>query len=279
MRVRRALLPLLVVTLLLPAAPAAAGGWDGLSFPRHHYLVGHVASVRSQFFAGALEGVGPLDGGPYYAYLLTKSRGSLFGMIDAPEIPAGAIRLGTLSILGPIIADDGYPYGVASLSFTVPDVPSGSYPIGFCDDPCMHSAVGWLAWGQITIVHTPYEGRLLRRSGRDELRMSRLKNEVRRADRAADDARAELSDTKSKLRTLARESSEATTPIELRAVGPIVQTTRTREPSVTWWIALLALLSGLGAGLIVGRRRSERVVVPDIVPDDLEEREAIPLSR
>jgi hypothetical protein len=274
MRVRRLLPIAFPALLLLPPASAGAGGWDSLDFPERQYLVGEVASVRSQFFAGALEGSGPLDGRTYHAYLLPRSRDELFGMIDAPTIPPGAIRLGALDVSGPVVAADGYPYAVAALSFTVPDVPSGTYAIGFCDDPCTYSTIGWLAWGRIRIVHTRYEGVLLRRLDRDLMQDYRLRTVARRAERASEEAAGELDRVRAELLALRQGTVEATTPMELRVTTSATPNATPSESSVTWWIALLGCLLGLAAGVAIGRRRlSPRVVVPDTVPDDLDERE------
>jgi hypothetical protein len=272
MRIRR-LLPIAFLALLLPAAPAEGGGWDSLNFPRRQYLVGEVASVRSRFFAGELEGSGPLDGRTYHAYLLTRSRGEMFGMIDAPTIPRGAVDLGAVGVSGPIVAD-GFRSGVASLSFTVPDVPSGTYAIGFCDVPCTYSTIGWLAWGQIRIVHTPYEGTLLHRLDRDLMHDYRVRMDLRRAERDVEGLREELTDVRDELRALRSGAVEATTPTELRSAAPVARTAGPSESSVTWWIAALACVLGLLAGAAIGRRRREpAIVVPDTVPDDLVERE------
>jgi hypothetical protein len=235
--------------------------------------VGEVASVRSQFFAGELEGSGPLDGRTYHAYLLPQSRDELFGMIDAPTVPSGAIRLGPVDVSGPIVAADGYPYAVASLSFAVPDVPSGTYAIGFCDDPCTYSTIGWLAWGRIRIVHTRYEGTLLRRLDRDVMQDYRRRIDLRRAERAAEEMREELGQVRDELRSLRQGSIEATTPTELRPTTAVVRHAAAGESSVTWWIALLGCALGLAAGVAIGRRRAPAIVVPDTVPDDLVERE------
>jgi hypothetical protein len=273
MRVRR-LLPIAFLTLLLLAAPAEAGGWDSLDFPERQYLVGEVASVRSQFFAGELEGSGPLDGRTYHAYLLPQSRDELFGMIDAPTIPPGAVLLGSVDVSGPIVAADGYPYAVASLSFTVPDVPSGTYAIGFCDDPCTYSTIGWLAWGRIRIVHTRYEGALLHRLDRDVMQDYRRRLDLRRAERAAEETREELTRARDELRALRLGSIRATTPTELRVTTTAAPPTAPGESSVTWWIALLTCALGLAVGVAIGRHRVvPAIVVPDTVPDDLDDRE------
>ena len=102
MRVRAALF--LVTTALVAGStmPAAAGGWDSLEFRKDHYLVGDVATVTDLFYAGSLEGAGPIDGRTYYAYLLPRPEAEDgFGMIDAPTIPEGSARLGALEISGP----------------------------------------------------------------------------------------------------------------------------------------------------------------------------------
>lgn len=274
MHTRRILLPLLVTAVLAPAVPAGAGGWDSLVF-REDQIVGEVATIRQRFFAGELQGTGPLDGGPYHAYLLPESRGGEFAAIEPPNVPNDAIRLGTLSVSGPVIDDDGYPYGVASLSFVVPDVPTGQYRIGFCDDPCVHSKVGWLASAFITIVHTRYESVLLRQAELEQRRVTALRRDVRLAERDAEEIRSTLAETRAELRTLEREQAGATTPSERASVAPVATATRAPEVSVTWWIALVSSLLGLVAGTALGRRSraAQSPVVPDTVPENLEERE------
>ena len=253
---------LLVLVLMLASAPARAGGWDALII-RGAHIVGDVVSIRSRFFAGELDESGPLDGRPYYAYLLAGSRDESFVMIDAPTIPKGAIRLGEVSVTGPVIAEDGYPYGVAQLTFPVPDVPSGTYAIGFCDDPCTYSTIGWLAWGRIRIVHTPFEGLLLQRLDRASKRMSRIEFERRRA---AERAGAELGE----LKTLPRLSRPL---MPEPAFPPTIRVVESPGASVTWWIAAIAALVGVGLGVALARLRAgPGIVVPDTVPDDLDQR-------
>jgi len=255
MRLRPFVVSILVVSIavaivVLPADAALAGGWDTIEFPRDAYVVGQVASARSEFFADRLKGTGSLDGGPYFAYLLPTSR-----WIDPPTIPAGAIRIGVLGIEGPVVRD-GYRYGVGSLSFTVPDVPSGRYTIGFCDDPCDHSTVGWLGAGFITVVHTPYEGTLLKRIDRLQQRRWKLREDVRRAERRMKTLRDTLRGTQAVLRAAAN------------ADGPAVaQPAPTSTPdgsAVGWWAALASGMIGIGVGMALRRRRrvSTRLAPP-----------------
>lgn len=256
-RVRR-LLSLLPVVALLAPSPARAGGWDGFTFRRDYYLVGHVAEVRQDFFAGGLEGTGPLNAGPYYAYLLVGSRNGGSAMIDPPKVPRGAIRLGALGIQGPVVHADGYPYGVASLRFRVPDVPSGRYAIGLCDDPCVHSTVGWLAWGTITIAHTPYEGRLIGRLADAEDRASALEYRAKRSERATERLQRTLAETRT---TLARVRATAGRSVE--RVAPAAEPSSPGEPGSPFWpiaatVGVLLAGAAFALGALVGSRRARR---------------------
>lgn len=277
MHVRRPVVLAIVALAMLWPTPAQAGGWDSLHFRRDHYLVGEVAATTDVFFAGELRGAGPLDGRAYYAYLLPQSATQArFGMIDAPTIPEGSIRLGVLEISAPFDPKryEGQ-YARASLTFAVPDVPTGDYAIGFCDDPCQHGYVGWLAWGSIRIVHTAREGELLAALDRQELEAWKVRHDLRRAEHEMEDLRAELDEVRSDLRF---ERMNAVTPSERIVTVP----TGERDAAgfgFAWWLALLGVTAAFGAGLAIGaRRRGDQaaIVVPDTVPDDLEHLERVP---
>jgi hypothetical protein len=258
--------------VVLPASPSGAGGWDTLSFPKDHYLVGSVASTTQRFFAGRLNGAGDLDGGPYYAYLLPHDAESSIGlgMIEPPDVPAGAIRLGILEVSGPFDPPHAQgTYGRASLTFRVPDVPTGRYSIGFCDVPCRHGYIGWLAWADITIVHTETEGRMLAALDRRGTQIRRLRDDLRRAGGIQEKLEG-------KIDTLGVDLRERTMALRLEAANTRAAATE-REPEAArplvagWEAGLLAVALVLAAVLI--RRRRLRVVVPDTVPDGRVERE------
>jgi hypothetical protein len=263
-------LAIIAVSMLWPA-PASAGGWDALHFRRDHYLAGEVVTTTDAFFAGELEGAGPLDGRAYYAYLLPqRATQAGFGMIDPPTIPEGSIGLGALEISAPFEPKryDG-PYARASLTFTVPDVPTGDYAIGFCDDPCEHGYVGWLAWGSIRIVHTEQEGELLAALDRQQVEEWRLRHDLRRAARDAGDLATELDEAKAALQLERLEATASSRPIVA-----VQAKAEHDEAGFAWWQTLLGVAIGSGAGLWLGRRRRLRdtVVVPETVPEDHLER-------
>jgi hypothetical protein len=268
MRRTLSLLVLVGLITLAPASSASAGGWDSLVFPDDHYLVGEVATTTQWFFAGELRGAGPLDGRLYHAYLLPRSatdRG--FGMITPPTIPAGAIELSTLQISGPFERPHYKgPYARATLTFTVPDVPTGPYAIGFCDDPCEHGYVGWLAWATITIVHTEEEGRLLASLGRMDRQTWKLRSDLRRAERASKDLQDEAAALGEDVRERTLSARAAGTRIA--ALEAVDTPARESRPLIPGWAAGI-----LAAAVIVLRRRSDVFVAPNTVPDDLVERD------
>lgn len=273
MRRTLSLVPFVMLIALVPASSANAGGWDSLVFPDDHYLVGEVATTTQWFFAGDLRGAGPLDGRLYHAYLLPRGathRG--LGMITPPTIPAGAIELSTLQISGPFERPHYKgPYARATLTFTVPEVPTGRYSIGFCDDPCEHGYVGWLAWATITIVHTEEEGRLLASLGRMDRQAWKLRSDLRRAERASGDLRDEAAALGEDVRERTLSARAAGTRIA--ALEAVDTPAREGRPLIPGWAAGMLAAALIAAAVIVRRRRSDVFVVPNTVPDDLIERD------
>jgi hypothetical protein len=265
------LITLASLLAIVPATASNAGGWDSLHFPEDHYLVGEVASTTQLFYAARLNGSGALDGGPFYAYLLPlgEKNSMGLGMIDPPNIPAGAIRLGTIMVSGPFDRP-GYkgPYGRASLTFTVPDVPTGRYSIGFCDDPCRHGYIGWMAWASVTIVNTEKEGRLLAALDERSRQIVHMRGDLRKADAV----RAKLEDRISSLGTLLRERTMALRVAGTRLAAPRPDPAPAR-PLITWWEVALLAIALVTAAIVLRRRRRHHVRIPDTVPDDLVEKE------
>lgn len=273
MRRTLSLLVLVGLITLVPASSANAGGWDSLVFPDDHYLVGEVATTTQWFFAGELRGAGPLDGRLYHAYLLPRSAtDGGFGMITPPTIPAGAKELSTLQISGPFERPHYKgPYARATLAFTVPDVPTGPYAIGFCDDPCEHGYVGWLAWATISIVHTEEEGRLLASLDRDDRQIWRLRADLRRAERESQDLHDRAAALGEDLRERTLEARAAGSRSE--ALEAESRPTRDGRPLIPGWGAGLLALALIAAAVIARRRRAPAIDVPEAIPDDLIERE------
>lgn len=266
MRIRRALLAsLAVMAVLAPAVPARAGG-SWLEPDHHAYAVGDPATFRGRFdLSGAYEG--RLADGPYVAYLLPENR-----WLAPGRVPTSAIRLGEIRI---VTSEGSYPTR-ATVTFEVPEVPTGWYRVGYCNDPCTVDGIGDLIGSdRFVVAPTRSEGRTLARIERLETRIAVVR------ERVATRARGEIERLENRLahRTDLLAISRGRLS-ELGAPEVIPQETPIRQPSVTWWIAVLACGIGLVFGLAIGRRRVRpEIVVPDTIPDDLEQRPLTRLSR
>lgn len=256
---------LLVVSgfLLVPAGQASAGGWDSLSPRRDHYLIGETAVVAGQFAANHLKGSGRIQDGPYYGYLMVGSKD--FGMIDPPVIPPLAIRLGAISFSEPVVRDGDWLYSVGRLSFTVPDVPSGDYAIGICNEPCTEGTVGWLGFGRVRIVHTALEGELMQQLGDLRSGYRSLKYRGSKAERETTKRLEAAKETKAALLAKIADLSAGSLPVPAKPADA--------RPLVAGWavVLLAAALLVLAAGLIVAsRRRREAVIDVPLSPDDVD---------
>jgi len=165
---------------LLPSSPASAGG-SWLVPPDDAYVVGDPAGARTAFGSGQLEG--KVSDGPFTVYLVPANR---WIPRDGGATPAWAIPLGELRIA------EGNNYGmVASISFTVPDVPAGSYSLDYCNMPCTIDGIGDLAGaGSFAIGATLAEAHLGAAVDRLELKVQSLERRARQVP----ELRAELDD-------------------------------------------------------------------------------------
>jgi hypothetical protein len=118
--------------------PAHAGG-STIEFPRW-VVVGRTVTGHGVFGAGQQESV---NAGPWFATLDSERDGFV------------PMRLGEVQIM-PVEA--GWR---ATVSFVVPDVPTGSYEIWITNE--QGEGVGDLIGGWTVIAHTPLEGKLLAR--------------------------------------------------------------------------------------------------------------------
>jgi len=254
--------------ILLSPDAAWAGGWDSIEPKRDHYLPGQTAVLRGRFASNHLKGSGRIEGGPYYAYLLPPSGGG-FALIDPPTIPEGAISLGVLRFGALSREDDGWLYATARLTFTVPDVPSGHYPVSFCNDPCRSSTIGWLGGGGIRIVHTALEARLMDRNALLESRLRGMRLALRRSEKQAEALIERVDKAK---------ASQGALQAQVAAMTDRLRTASKPAPAgspVPTWAAVAAIVALLLLALAVASRRprSRRNVRPvtDTSPNELDE--------
>ena len=133
--------PLICALLGLSAQPAAGGGstWKtGAS----SYAPGESASVWAAVSWGHNPDLGDPADGPYGVWLYGPDQAW-----SAGSVPADAVYVGDIAI-DAIDANVG-PH-VASVEFTVPDLPDGVYAIVHCDWPCT-TQLGDITYGELII--------------------------------------------------------------------------------------------------------------------------------
>jgi hypothetical protein len=274
MRARRFLPPLLAVVLVLASAgPASAGGnwldfrrdtpegpgrnfgnWGGLN-------VGLAVIAHTSIYVRNDHLVDRLSNRTYYAWLSPGGQGYEHGGLpdDAVRLPAFRIRWETEA------------YGTVHAPFTVPAVPPGEYEVLVCDDPCTLPGFGEFVQGWVTVFETPTERRLFEVARERRMRVWTLERRVRglEDDRAALEVRLDAAIAEV---DVLRGAADVPRPVAVVDDEPIVRVEPETEASVTWWIAVVAVILGLGAGALIGRRRGPAFVVPDTIPDDLDDR-------
>ena len=269
-RLRTAMmLTVATVVLLAPATSARAGGWTTLQPERRDYLPGEQAELAARF-SSRIDYGGSVEQGPYVAWLL---RGTSYGIIDPPRIPDGAIRLGVLQLKQPA-PDSKWLDASARLSFTVPNLPSGDYGIGICNEPCMQSGVGDLNGGRIRIVHTPLEGHLMGRVEGLEAEARKARYQLRKSERRLEEVQSALQTSTREHQAMTGRVSELET--QLRAARARL-TTNTRPLLPGWAVIVLA---GLVVGLVVGsalrHRRGVKARAQLVTPaEELPKRETV----
>ncbi len=203
-----------------------------------------------------------LAGGPYYAWLVPEP-----GFAEGDPWPSAAVRLAPFEL-----SSRGERTATTRAGFTVPLVPSGTYQVLVCDDPCTVLGFGDFVEGWVDVWSTPDEARLFELARDREERARAFHQRLRVTQREADELGAALESA----RRDARASEERIATLE-RTGSRLQRRLAENEmdagtASVTWWIAAIALLLGAAIGAIVARRRPA-IVVPDVVPDELVELE------
>jgi len=237
-------------TLAGPTAASADGG-AYLDLDGTHYLPGETARVESYISVPAARQQ-LFERGPFYLFLAPKGA----SVVEGRPIPDPAVRVAAISIE----EQRGTAFELHA-SFVVPDLIGDSYGIWVCNDPCTISGFREPLTGEISIVATAREAELLRDVSRLNGRTWSLHRQVRRAERATDDAEARLLDA---------EVARSELAIELRALtatDPRPISNETRRPLVPAWGAVIlavGLLVLAVAIVIRSRRRSEPVMLHPI---------------
>ncbi len=259
----------------LAASPAVAGGswlelrevqgtgavgddpWGGWVGP------GATATMRGDFCDG--QQAHP-SAGPWTAYL-------------SPDAGGPSIALSPVTI-GP--ATGNACQWVASTTFVVPDVPTGSYWVHVCADPACTVGVGDLAGGVVTVARTATEAGLFREN--TELR-GRVASLARARDRQVKELEQLEAELRSKSEELATADQELLTAHQWAgsladARDAVAADLRAaRDGGEAWRLVAVASLAAVLLMLVLAgiwayrRRRAGRIDVPD-TPAELLRRQA-----
>ncbi|MFI5392224.1 MAG: hypothetical protein ACHQY1_00665 [Myxococcota bacterium] len=234
--VRRILISMAIITTVVSVTPAVAGAGGG-SWIRFDgpLIVGTVVTGRGSFGGGQQS---TLDAGPWFAWL-------------RPEEPGVAeMRLGPVEVH----RASSYVWG-ATVSFTVPDVPTGEYWVDVVNAD--GEGVGALDGGFGVISRTPLEGRLWSRAQRAEGERARSDRAIAELQRRQAQLEAIVLDRQA---TIERQA-ERLTAAGARITGLEADLAPTTSSNATWPLAgVTALLLAL-VGFALGRRYATRTLV------------------
>lgn len=168
-------------SLLATPTGAAANGGSYIEFDQTHYVPGD-AGVASTYVSVPRRKAGLFDRGPFYLFAVPEGR-----LREGRRIPDSAIRLATFTIE----RERGRTYELRA-EFTAPELETGFYFLGLCNDPCTIAGFGDPLYGSVSIVQTRLEGMLLSKNGTLRARLSGMRLEAQKGERRLEQARSEL---------------------------------------------------------------------------------------
>lgn len=224
----------LLTTLVIPIAPAEAGGAH-LQWENEFSIPGDV--VRGHAFVQLdmrSHNQGALRDGPYYAYLSQKDS-------TAPPLPSGSRRLAHIEI----DPRPGGKHADVTIEFVLPSLDPGYYWILNCNDPCRR-IFGDLAAGQINVVADKSEARVL------DLAF-RIAREVHGVDQRLQ--RKVLGERRSSLSTRVTALQQRVDQLEGQLQGVKRDREQRASPTSTYPIGAFVLASATAGTVMVRRRR------------------------
>ena len=224
-----------ITTAVVSMTPstAGAGGGSWIDFDRL-LIVGTVVTGRGTFVSQQTKP----DAEPWFAQLRSEASG-----VD--EIPLGTVEIHRASTF----------VWRATITFVVPDVPTGEYWVDVVDAD--GEGVGDLVGGFGVISRTPLEGRLWSRVQRAEAERARS----RRAITALHARRSQLEATVLDRQATIERQADRLTAAGARITGLEADLAATTSPTSTWLFAGLIALVLAVAGFGVGRRYATRTLV------------------
>jgi hypothetical protein len=231
-------------SLLVAPTDAIANGGSYLEFDQTHYLPGD-AGVATTYVSVQRGKTGLFDRGPFYLFAVPE------GMLrEGRPIPASAIRLGTFTVE----KEKGSSYELRA-EFMAPEISSGSYFMGLCDDPCTTAGFREPLFGSISIVATRREGELLTQLGTLQGKLFGVKREARRAERRLERVREELATQVTFGGSERERMSAQIEQLETKLAVAQAAEPSSRTPFDPWVVGAILLVTLVAAVLAFRRRR------------------------
>lgn len=243
---RRFLGAAIAVTLLLVTPTnATANGGSYLEFDQTHYLPGDPGVAISYVSVPRMK-ASLFDRGPFYLFAVPE------GMLrEGRPIPVGAIRLAMFTVHDE--KDDSYELRA---EFTAPQLASGYYFMGLCNDPCTIAGFREPLYGSISIVATRREGDLLTQNGTLRGKLFGVRREARRAERRLERVQGELANQLTFGASEREELSAKVERLDTQLAAAHARADRSsRTPFDPWVVGAILLVTIIAAVLAFRRRR------------------------
>ena len=264
---RVALISALGILLLTPQAAAGGGWWSGISVDRSTVAAGQRVEVKASVYfqsLAAAEEAG--ESGRYYVHLL---QGFDYAVLEpAMRVPeprdwwtlggAEAIRVAPVTVT---VQDHGS--GRARATFTLPELPPGTYHVMLCDATCSEPFAQVIPTPGFTVVADPATAQLTRRADRLSGRLHRQATQLAEGRADAYRARATAEDTQLEIEQLQLTIASLTAEV------------RRPEPASPWTYAPWLLAAGVAGASVLLIRRRRRSVAASWHPSDDELRELL----
>jgi hypothetical protein len=233
--------------LLVTPADATANGGAYLEFDQTHYLPGD-AGVATTYVSVPRKKVHLFDRGPFYLFAVPNG----MSLVEGQPIPSGSIRLGTFTVE----EEKNASYELRA-EFTAPQIESGYYSMGLCNDPCTIAGFREPLSGSVSVVATRREAELLTQTERLRNKLFGVRREARRAERRLEAAEGELETQltfgASERERMAAEIDQLRT--QLVAARERAAARPGRVPFDPWVVGAILLVTLVAAALAFRRRR------------------------
>jgi len=266
---RIALLLSIVVTFTLtPGGTANAGGWwSYLGPPGEHFGIGETVKVRDEVWFRTIEAAEKARTTAYYAYLVRRIDNKRLGWAMSrpqprrwwtpPEwsVPIGTVELSRWDV----------NIAAATTHLEVPEVAPGMYHVMLCDAGCRTPLANVIPQ-RVRVTPEPLAAETARRldrvAMRSDLRIRRLRKDLREANRQLVDVEA-----------AAIESTRAIEQLQKEPSSPEPVTSPT-----PWWAFAGWFFAGAALVFAVTRSRRKQSNLPEEFPIEVpdEARELIP---